>query len=432
LLLSAKLLYRGVSPLRPTPDREEILEVEHILLDFGLILGAGLVSQFLATFLRIPEMIVLVAVGALIGPSALGIVENPLNGVGAQLIFTVGVAMILFHGGVGISLRVISRTAVGLGLLVLPGVAITAFIVAVVVAPIFGVSLLVALMIGAVLASTDPAIIIPLFERLGLRPKVSQTVIAESAFNDVTGTVLTLTLVSAVEAAHFSVSGPVFEFFKELALGAVIGVGAGLLLAYAVASTARAGIWDESPGVAILAVVALVYFSSETLGGSAYLAAFVMGLIVGNMEEFKLRQHEESERMLEDFVGQVAEIAVLLVFVTLGINLPFDVLKDYLFGGLVVMAVFIFVARPATVLACLLPDRRGRWTRGEIIFLSWCRYTGVIPAAVASILLARGVAGAEIAVFLVALAVCTTLLLQATTAGYVARRLGLLDELDEE
>jgi potassium/hydrogen antiporter len=162
-------------------------------------------------------MIVLVAVGALIGPSALGIVENPLNGVGAQLIFTVGVAMIIFHGGVGISLRVISRTAVGLGLLVLPGVAITAFIVA----PIFGVSLLVALMIGAVLASTDPTIIIPLFERLGLRPKVSQTVIAESVFNDVTGTVLTLTLVSAVEAAHFSVSGPVFEFFKELALGAV-------------------------------------------------------------------------------------------------------------------------------------------------------------------------------------------------------------------
>ena len=64
------------------------MEVEHILRDFGIILGAGLVSQLLATFLRIPEMIVLVAVGALIGPSMLGIVENPLNGAGAQLIFT--------------------------------------------------------------------------------------------------------------------------------------------------------------------------------------------------------------------------------------------------------------------------------------------------------------------------------------------------------
>jgi cell volume regulation protein A len=127
-------------------------------------------------------------------------------------------------------------------------------------------------------------------------------------------------------------------------------------------------------------------------------------------------------------VGQVAEIAVLLIFVTLGINLPFDALAEYFFGGLLVVAVFIFVARPVTVLACLLPDRRGRWSRNEIIFLSWCHYTGVIPAAVGSILLARGVEGAEIAVSLVALAVCATLLLQATTAGYVARRLDLLEE----
>jgi potassium/hydrogen antiporter len=408
------------------------VEIEHILRDFGLILGAGLIAQFLATVTRVPEMIVLIAAGALVGPSVLGLVSNPLDGVGAQLLFNMGVALILFHGGVGISLRVISQTAFGLGMLVLPGVFITAFILAVAIAPIFGVSLLVAFMIGSVLASTDPAILIPLFERLGLRPKVSQTVIAESAFNDVTGTVLVLTLVEVIEAGHFSVMEPVSEFFTELAVGALIGVGAGLLLAYAVSSTARAGIWDESPGVAILAVVAIVYFSSATLGGSAYLAAFVMGLIVGNMRLFKLGQNERDAEMLESFVGQVAEIATLLVFVTLGMNLPFEALREYFFGGLVVMAVFIFVARPVTVLACLLPDRRGRWTRNELIFLSWCRYTGVIPAAVASILLADGIEGAEIAVSLVAFAVCATLLLQATTAGYLARRLGLLEDQERE
>jgi cell volume regulation protein A len=101
--------------------------------------------------------------------------------------------------------------------------------------------------------------------------------------------------------------------------------------------------------------------------------------------------------------------------------------SEYFFGGLLVMFVFIFVARPITVLACLLPDRRGGWMGREMAFISWCRETGVIPAAVASLLLSRGVEGAEIAVSMVALAVCTTLLLQATTAGYVARRLGLLD-----
>ncbi len=403
------------------------MEIEHILRDFGLILGAGLLSQLIATVIKLPEMVVLVAAGALIGPSVLGLVSNPLGGVGAQLLFNIGVALILFHGGTGISLRVISGTAVGLGLLVLPGVLITAVIVALVVWPVFGVAFPVALLIGAVLAATDPAILIPLFERLKLRPKVSQTVIAESAFNDVTGTVLTLTLVGVVEAGGFTLAGPALEFAKELALGTVIGVVAGAILCYAIASTARAGIWDESPGVAILAVVALAYFSTESIGGSAYLATFVMGLMIGNMDMLGLGHQDEHVTLLEGFLGQVAEIATLLVFVTLGLNLPFEALSKYLLGGLLIMFVLVFIARPITVLACLLPDRRGRWTKEEIVFISWCRETGVIPAAVASLLLARGVEGAEIAVSMVALAVCVTLLLQATTAGYLARRLGIVN-----
>src|SRR3712207_9236951 len=107
------------------------MHIEEILLTFGAILGAGLLAQLVATFLRIPEMIVLVAVGALIGPSVLGLVSNPLDGVGAQLLFNIAVALILFHGGVGIDRKSVSRTSVGLGLLVLPGIFITAFIVAV-------------------------------------------------------------------------------------------------------------------------------------------------------------------------------------------------------------------------------------------------------------------------------------------------------------
>jgi potassium/hydrogen antiporter len=403
------------------------VEVEHILRDFGLILGAGLVSQLIATLIRLPEMVVLVAAGALIGPSVLGLVENPLGGIGAQLLFNIGVALILFHGGTGISLRVISRTAVGLGLLVLPGVLITAVIVALVVWPVFGVAFPVALLVGAVLSATDPAILIPLFDRLKLRPKVSQTVIAESAFNDVTGTVLTLTLVGVAEAGSFTLSGPALEFVQELVLGAVIGIVAGLILCYAISSTARSGIWDESPGVAILAVVVLGYFSTEFLGGSAYLAVFVMGLMIGNMDLLGLGHHDEHATLLEGFLGQAAEIATLLIFVTLGLNLPFEALSKYFLGGLLVMFVFIFVARPITVLACLLPDRRGGWTKEEITFISWCRETGVIPAAVASLLLARGVDGAEIAVSLVALAICVTLVLQSTTAGYLAHRLNLID-----
>ena len=115
-------------------------EIEHILRNFGLILTAGLVSQLIATVIRLPQMVVLVAAGALIGPSVLGLVSNPLSGMGAQLLFNKGVALILFHGGTDISLRVISSTTVGLGLLVLPGVLLTALIVALVVSPVVGVA----------------------------------------------------------------------------------------------------------------------------------------------------------------------------------------------------------------------------------------------------------------------------------------------------
>lgn len=401
------------------------MDAQETLFNVGLILLAGVVSVPVALLLRLPVMVVLLGAGVLIGPTVLGWVTNPVEGLGAQLVFTLGVSLILFHGGLGISLRVISRTAVGLGMLALPGILVTALVVALVAMQVFSLSFSVAMLVGATLAATDPAILIPLFERMRLRPKVAQTVIAESAFNDPTGTVLALTVAGIVEAGHVGATEPLVDFCQSLAIGAVLGVAGGFVLA-AMLSSRAVGIWRESPAMAILAVVALSYFTTDELGGSAYLAAFLMGLIVGNMGRLGFHHHEEHRRQLDQFMGQVSEIAVLAVFVTLGINLPVGDLWDHLAGGLVVMAAFLFVARPLTVAVCLLPDRRSRWTREELIFMAWCRETGVVPAAVAGVLLARGVEGADVVASMVALAVVTTLLLQATTAGALARRLGLV------
>lgn len=407
------------------------MDTQEVLRDAGLIIGAGLLAVPVAALLRIPTMIALVGAGLLIGPSALDLVQDPLGGLGAQLVFTYGVALILFHGGLGISLRVISRTAVGLGMLVLPGVVLSALVVALVAGPVFGVPFEVALLLGAVLAPTDPAILIPLFDRIRLRPKVAQTVIAESAFNDPTGTVLAFTVAAVVgSSGGADVLGSLETFAEDLAIGAGLGIAAGLLLALMLSAT-RLGAWRDSPAAAVLALIALEYFTVDEVGGSAYLAAFVMGLTVGNMRTFGIRHGEEHERQLEFTVAQLAELATLAVFVTLGINLPLDALGEYWLGGVAVMAVFLFVARPLVVWVCLLPDRRGAWTRQEKLFLCWCRETGVVPAAIAALLLAQGVEGADIAVALVAMAILTTLLLQATTAGVVARRLGLLEPAPE-
>ena len=407
------------------------MEIDHILRTIGIVLAVGLIAIPIANVLRLPSMVVLVAAGIVAGPTLLDLVEVPINSVGPSLLFSIGVALILFHGGVGVSLRVISKTMVGLLLLAIPGVMITAGIVALAVMPLFGVSWQIALLVGAVLSATDPAILVPLFDRLGLRPRVAQTVIAESAINDPMGAILSLTMAGIITAGGltsgvFASDSPLVEFARSIGLGLVVGVVGGVLIALLLSSH-RFGVLRESVGATLLAVVALAYVSSEVAGGSPYLAAFIAGLIVGNKDLLRIAHDDEQEHLLETYLTQTVDIIVLAIFVILGLNLNVDLLLDNLWAGLAVMVVFIFIARPATVAFGLGLDRRAGWTRQEAIFITWCRETGVVPVAVASMLLAEGVPGAELVATLVTFAVIVTLLLQATTAGWLAQRLGLLE-----
>ena len=190
---------------------------------------------------------------------------------------------------------------------------------------------------GAVLAPTDPAILIPLFVRSRLRPKVAQTVVAESAFNDPTGAVLALALAGVLLSGDGSIATPAREFVVDLGISTVIGIVAGVLLA-ATISSRRAGIWRESSAAAVLAVVTIGYFSLDSAGGSGYLGAFLAGLIVGNMERLGLAMHSEHERELRQFAFSVADLVTLFVFVVLGANIPFDALGEHLLPAFAVLA----------------------------------------------------------------------------------------------
>ena len=255
--------------------------------------------------------------------------------------------------------------------------------------------------------------------------------IAESAINDPMGAILSLTMAGIITAGGltsgvFASDSPLIEFVRSIGLGLVVGVVGGVLIALLLSSR-RFGVLRESVGATLLAVVALAYVSSEVAGGSPYLAAFIAGLIVGNKDLLRIAHDEEQEHQLETYLTQTVDIIVLAIFVILGLNLNVDLLIDNLWAGLAVMIVFIFIARPATVAFGLGLDRRAGWTRQEAIFITWCRETGVVPVAVASMLLAEGVPGAELVATLVTFAVIVTLLLQATTAGWLAQRLGLLE-----
>jgi cell volume regulation protein A len=400
------------------------VSAQDVIQTLALMLAAGLGAELLAGLLRVPRMVVLLAAGALLGPHVLDGLDLPLDSVGIELLFTLGVSFILFHGGLGLSFAVLRPVAVGLGLLAVPGVVATALLTGAVAALAFGVSFKLGLLFGAVLAPTDPAILIPLFERLRLRPKVVQTVVAESALNDPTGAVLALAIATFVLDGGGSFASPLREFVTDLAVSTALGIAFGLVLAVVV-SHRRLGIWRETPAIAVLFILSAGFFSIDSAGGSGYLGAFIAGLIVGNMDVLGLGMHSAREVEMRSFAGVASDVMVMLVFITLGANLPFDQIADDALPALVTLAALLFFVRPLVVALSLGADRRGRWTRPEIVFVAWTRETGVVPAAIAGILVARGVPGQPELLTLVALAIIVTLLLQSTTKAWLARRLGL-------
>ena len=401
------------------------MSTKDIIFTLGVMLVAGLVCQLVADALRAPRMLVLLLAGTLLGPSVTDVIDVPLDSTGAELLLTLGVSFILFYGGLQLSVGVLSRVAVGLGLLAVPGVVVTALVTGTVASIAFDIPFSTGLLIGAVVAPTDPAILIPLFARIGIRQKIEQTAIAESALNDATGAVLALVLAGVVASGDASVADPVFDFLKDLGISTVLGLAFGVLLSLVV-SDRRAGVWKESAAIAVVAVVAVGYFSTDSAGGSGYLGAFLAGLIVGNMDRLRLGMHSEHERDMRSLVETITEVVVILVFVTLGANLPWGDIWDNLVPALVVVVVgLVLLARPLTVLLCLGIDRRGEWTRQEIVFLGWTRETGVVAAALAGLMVARDIPDSELIVTTVAVAIVVTLAVQTTTKTWLGRRLGL-------
>ena len=400
---------------------------DDIFLTLSLLLMGALLARFVASLIRIPEILVLVVIGAVFGPSVLDVVDVPFESLGAQLIFTLGVSLILFYGGLSLSLPILRKVWLSLAMLAVPGVVLTALVVGVTAHFAFDLPWDLAFLVGAVLSPTDPAILIPLFVRSQLKPKVAQTVIAESAFNDPTGAALALTFAGVVLTGDNSVTGPAGEFLVDLGISTVIGIVAGVVLAAAISSD-RSGIWRESSAIAVLTVVTISFFSLDTAGGSGYLGAFLAGLIVGNMEHLGLGEADQPHiQDMRHFAFNLADIVTLIVFMVLGANIPFGELGDNMLPALAVLATLMLVARPLVVLLCAMPDRGARWSRAELAFLCWTRETGVVPAALVGVLAGLGVPEADVFASVVALAIVLTLLLQALPARWLAGRLGLLE-----
>jgi cell volume regulation protein A len=399
----------------------------HTLLSCGIVLAIGTVAAFLAQRIKIPDVALFLIAGLAIGPQALGLVHIPADSALNEIIVLFGASYILFDGGAALRLPVLRQVWITILVIATVGVIITAVITAIAAHFILNIPIIVALLLGATLASTDPATLIPIFRQIRISERVAQTVISESAFNDAMSAILTLTVVSvATGTGEFSLGYSIIALLEQSAIGIVAGMAFGYLAALLIAHERWAFLTEYAPVVTLVAVIS-AYFAADGLHASGFMAVFVFGIVIGNKETFGFKMEAGEAQKLDEFVLTTAFIMRLFVFILLGTQVDFTLMRQYWLGGVAVVTVLMFLARPVTVLLCAWPDRRAKWSFAELLFMCWTRETGVIPAALAGLLLGIKAPGAHLIASVTFVAVLMTILIQAPTTEWLGRKLGLLD-----
>lgn len=410
-------------------DTVSELRAEHVLLAAGIILAVGSVLGYIARRLKLPDIVLFLLAGIALGPEFLGWLHIPATSTLSWTIIIFTASYILFDGGATLHLKVLSKVWISLLLIVTLGVLVTAFVTGIAAHWIIGIPITIGLLLGAAMSATDPATLIPVFKQVHVRDKVAQFVVSESALNDPMGTIITFVMLAlvlgGVGSGHIHVGKDVLDLLTQAGIGVGIGVVLGYLGSLFVAHERYGFLMEYLPLVTLIAVIG-GYLGATGLHASGFMAAFIAGLVMGNMGYFGLKMQSDDESRFEDFVGTTSLISRMFIFILLGSQVKLELIREYWWQGLIVVAVLIFIARPLTVLVSTLPDRRARWSWRELIFIAWTRETGVIPGALASILVGARAPHADVLAAVIFMGILITIVLQATTAKWLAGRLGLL------
>lgn len=404
-----------------------ILHAKELLLLLGIILGTGMLTGFIARLIKVPDVVMFLLAGMALGGAGLGVIDVKVDSTLNQLLLIFGSCYILFDGGASVRLNVLKGVWPTLVSLATFGVLISAVVTAFAAQYFLHLPFIFALLLGAVTASTDPATLVPVFRQVKIRAKVAQTVMSESAFNDAMGAILTFAVLAiAVSGGSFSISQNLLSLLQQVLFGLIGGAILGYLAALFIAHEKYSFLAEYAPVVTIMSVVA-AYLSVDNLHASGFMAVFVFGMMLGNKDllGFKMEEHEESK--LEDFILTTSLIMRIFIFVLLGSQVNFSLLQQYFWPALAVVLIFMLVARPLSVFACALPDRRAKWTMQELLFMCWTRETGVIPGALAGMLIGMKVQYSDVIASVTFMAILLTIVLQATTTKWLANKLGLLE-----
>ncbi|MFF2025928.1 potassium/proton antiporter [Streptomyces sp. NPDC058171] len=384
--------------------------LNQLLLVCSLVLLIAVAAVRISSRSGLPSLLVYLGIGVAIGQDGIGNVSFN-NAELTQVIGYAALVVILAEGGLGTKWKEIKPALPAAAVLSTVGVAVSVGITATAAHYLVGLEWRQALIIGAVVSSTDAAAVFSVLRKVPLPSRVNGVLEAESGFNDAPVVILVVA---------FSTAGPIESWYVllgkitlELAIGAAIGIAVGVLGAYALRHVAlpASGLYP----IAVMAIAVTAYAAGALAHGSGFLAVYLAAMVLGNAK----LPHAPATRGFAEGLGWIAQIGM---FVLLGLLVTPHDLADDILPAIVIGLVLTAVARPLEVVLSLLPFRMP-WQ--EKALMSWAGLRGAVPIILATIPMVNGVEDSRRIFNIVFVLVVVYTLIQGPTLPWLARKLRL-------
>lgn len=380
----------------------------------GVLLAVSVLSSRASQRIGVPIALFFLVVGILAGSEGIGGI--PFSDF--RLAFRMGtlaLTLILFDGGLNTPLEVVRRVWAPAGVLAFVGVVLMAGLVAG-VARLGGLEWPAALVLGAIVSSTDAAATFAVLRASGLQLKrrVAATLEVESGVNDPAAVILTMTLaLNLVRPGELQLMEMLLGIVTQLLIGAVIGIGAGYL---GRALIGRLHLVTGGLYPALLLAFGLLSFGVATLAqGSGFLAVYLTGIVLGNGP----LPYRAGLFRIFDALAWLSQIGMFLM---LGLLVFPSRLGEMALLGVIVALLLALVIRPLVVALCLAPFR---YPRNETLFIGWVGLRGAVPIVLATFPVLVGAPGADRIFHLVFFIVVLSAIIPGATVAWATRRLGL-------
>jgi cell volume regulation protein A len=392
--------------------------LEHLtpaLLVGSLVLLVSVAAVRLSVKSGLPSLLLYLAIGLAIGESGLGIDFD--NAELTQVLGYAALILILTEGGLSTKWAGIKDSVAPAAVLSTVGVVVSVAVVGVACRYLLDLPWVTALMVGAILSSTDAAAVFSVLRRVPLPRRITGLLEAESGFNDAPVVIAVTALATASadpsQAEAWWVLG--WHAAVELAGGSVVGLAVGWLGGRFMRRAASGSSGLFSIGVVSLTVLA--YAAAAAIHTSGFIACYLAALVLGNMA----LPHRQAVTGFATSLGWFAQIGL---FVLLGLLASPADMGSQVLPAIVIGLVLLLLARPLSVLVSMTPFRVP-WH--DQAFLSWAGLRGAVPVVLATVPLTVGAPNVDWIFDLVFVLVVIFTLVQAPTLPWVARRLGVAD-----